>query len=160
MLTHVFIGVNFTPGIISPEQQKTLEFCLQIFHCLFVIITDDGVSHCLRVLISLQILFTCLSTRSAQLCVGSQLRYNHRPRASPKGSGEENTRSGHMSEWSDLTVCLGQNPILQHGHQERGPRRASVYSFPWGFSQVSLSYSSIQSYEALRLISERSQHRL
>ena len=40
MLTPVFIGVNFTPGIISPEQQKTLEFCLQIFHCLFVIITN------------------------------------------------------------------------------------------------------------------------
>ena len=71
MPTHVFIGVNFTPGIMSPEQQKALEFCLQIFHCIFVRITDDGVSHCLRFTISLQILFTCLSTRSAQLCVGS-----------------------------------------------------------------------------------------
>lgn len=119
MLTNVFIGVNFTPGITSPEQQKTLEFCLQIFHCIFVTITDDGVSHCLCFMISLQILCTCLSTHSAQLCVGSQLRYNHRPRASPEGSGEENTRFGQMSEWSGLTVCLGQNPILQHGHQER-----------------------------------------
>lgn len=119
MLTNVFIGVNFTPGITSPEQQKTLEFCLQIFHCIFVTITDDGVSHCLCFTISSDSLHMSQHLFCSALCwklAQIQSQPLSPTRASPEGSGEEkNTRSGHMSEWSGLTVCLGQNPSWGQG---------------------------------------------
>lgn len=125
---NMFIGVNFTPEIISPEQQKTLEFCLQIFHCIFVIITDDGVSHCSK----LQSLFRFSSHVLAPVLLSSVLEASLDTITGP-GLHQKDLEKGTLirhTKRGQFMVCLNRPILARSPGEGQGGVLESVYSFP------------------------------